>query len=275
MKTITLTIDGQEVEVSEGMSVLEAAIKAGIYIPTLCYHPMLTPDGSCRLCLVEIKGTEELATACNTKVADNMVVRTDASRVLTERREALKQLLAHHPCECLVCERRERCGPYDICLRNVAVTQRCVLCPYNGQCELQQVVDSIGLEGEEITWKYRDLPVDRDNPLFERDYNLCISCGRCVNACKEIRGIEAITMVDHDGQRWPEPSDGKSLISSECKYCCACVEVCPTGALIDKDAKWRPDINREELSNPCSFACPAHIDVPHYVRLCGEEKFAE
>ncbi|MFC1931585.1 FAD-dependent oxidoreductase [Chloroflexota bacterium] len=275
METIKLIIDGQEVEVNEGMTVLEAAAKAGIYVPTLCYHPMLTPDGSCRLCLVEIEGVEELATACNTKATEGMVVHTDTPQVLEERKKALKKILAYHPCECLICERRERCDPYDICLRNVAVTQRCVLCPHNGQCELQQVVDYIGLEGEEVAWQYRGLPVDRDNPLYERDYNLCISCGRCIQACKELRGIEAISMIDHDGQRWPEPSDGKSLISSGCKYCCACVEVCPTGALVDKDAKWRPEINHEELTNPCSYACPAHIDVPRYVRLCGEGKFTE
>ncbi len=275
METMTLTIDGQKIEASKEMTVLEAAIKTGIYIPTLCYHPMLTPDGSCRLCLVEIDSLEELATACNTKATEGMVVRTDTPRVQEEQREALKKVLAYHPCECLICERRDRCGPYDICLRNVAVTQRCVLCPYNGQCELQQVVDYIGLEGEEVTWQYRGLPVDRENPLYERDYNLCISCGRCVNACKELRGIEAIKMVDHDGQSWPEPSDGKALSSSGCKYCCACVEVCPTGALVDKAAKWQPEINREELTNPCSYACPAHIDVPRYVNLCGEGKFAE
>ena len=275
MGMIRLTIDGQKIEVGEETTVLEAAITAGIYIPAICAHPMLTPDGSCRLCLVEIDGAEEPVTACNTKVAGDMVVHTDTLLVREERTDALKKLLAHHPCECLICERRDRCGPYDICLRNVAVTQRCVLCPYNGQCELQQVVDYIWLEGEELTWQYRGLAVDHDNPLFERDYNLCISCSRCVNACKEIRGIEAIKMVDHDSDRWPEPSDGKSLISSGCKYCCACVEVCPTGALIDKAAKWRPEINREELTNPCSYACPAHIDVPRYVRLCGEGRFAE
>jgi len=275
LDTIKLIIDGQEVEVNEGMTVLESAIKAGIYIPTLCYHPMLPTDGSCRLCLVEIKGMAELITACDTKATTGMVVKTNTPLLQDERREVLKQILAYHPCECLTCERRERCGPYDICLRNVAVTQRCVLCPYNGQCELQQVVDYIGLEGEELTWQYRGLPVDRENPLYERDYNLCISCGRCVKACKDLRGIEAITMVDHDGQLWPEPSNGKSLSESGCKYCCACVEVCPTGALVDKAAKWKPDINPEELTNPCSYACPAHIDVPRYVRLCGEGKFAE
>ncbi len=275
MAKIELTINGQAIEVEEETTVLEAATRAGIYIPAICAHPMLTPDGSCRLCLVEIEGEAGPVTACNTKATAGMVVHTDTPQVREEQKEALKKLLAHHPCECLICERRDRCGPYDICLRNVSVTQRCVLCPYNGQCELQQVVDYIGLEGEEVPWQYRDLPVDRDNPLFERDYNLCISCSRCVNACKEIRGIEAIKMADHDGDRWPEAADGKSLLTSGCKYCCACVEVCPTGALVDKAAKWRPEIDREELTNPCSYACPAHIDVPRYVRLCGEGRFAE
>ncbi|MDP6824739.1 MAG: FAD-dependent oxidoreductase, partial [Dehalococcoidales bacterium] len=275
METINLTIDGHKVETNEGMTVLEAAIKTGIYIPTLCYHPMLTPDDSCRLCLVEIEGAAEPSLACNTGAAAGTIIRTDTPQLHEARREALKKVLAYHPCDCLTCERRERCQPYDICLRNVAVTQRCVLCPTNGQCELQRVVDYIWLEGEEVAYEYRNLSVDSDNPLYERDYNLCIGCSRCIKACKEIRGIEAITMVDHDGQRWPEPSDGKSLVSSGCKYCCACVEVCPAGALIDKEAKWQPDLNHEELTNPCSYACPAYIDVPRYVRLCGEGKFAE
>lgn len=275
METLKLIINGQNVETSPGTTVLEAALTAGIYIPTLCYHPQLTPDGSCRLCLVDIKGTEEPVIACDTKAAQGMIIKTDSPRRQEERREALKKVLAYHPCECLICDRRERCQPYDVCLRNVAVAERCILCPYNGQCELQQVVDYIGLEGEEVTWTHRRLPVDTENALFERDYNLCISCARCVMVCKEVRGIEAITMVEHEDGRWPEPADGKSLVKSGCKYCCACVEVCPTGALIDKAAKWQPEINRQKLTNPCSYACPAHIDVPRYVRLCGEGKFAE
>ena len=272
---IRLTIDGQKIEASDEMTILQAAATKGIYIPAICAHPMLTPDGSCGLCLVAVEGGEEPVTACNTRVTDGMVVHTDTPEVQEKRKAALTRLLAHHPCECLVCERRDRCGPYDICLRNVAVTQRCVLCPNNGQCELQRIVDYIGLEGEKVAWQYRGLPVDRDNPLFERDYNLCIGCARCVHACKEIRGIEAIKMGEHDGDRWPGPSDDKSLVTSGCKYCCTCVEVCPTGALIDKAAKWQPELNHEEVTNPCSYACPAHVDVPRYVRLCGEGRFAE
>ncbi|MFH1003000.1 MAG: FAD-dependent oxidoreductase [Chloroflexota bacterium] len=275
METIRLTIDGREVAVAEGLTVLEAATAAGIYIPALCYHPMLSTDGSCGLCLVESIGHLEPVTACTTRVFPGMVVHTDTPRLAGARREALKKILAYHPCACLTCNRRRRCEPHDICLRNVAVTQRCVLCPYNGQCQLQQVVDYLGLEGEEFSYTYRGLPVERDNPLYERDLNLCIGCSRCVKVCEEVRGIKAIAMVDYGDYRLPQPADGQSLATSGCKYCCACVEVCPTGALIDKDAKYRPGVERQTLTNPCSYACPAHIDVPRYVRLCGEGKFAE
>ena len=95
----TLTIDGQKVEVGEETTLLQATMSAGIYIPAICAHPMLTPDGSCRLCLVEIEGTEEPVTACNTRVAGGMVVHTDTPQLQEARKEALKKLLAHHPCD--------------------------------------------------------------------------------------------------------------------------------------------------------------------------------
>ncbi|MFH0914759.1 MAG: FAD-dependent oxidoreductase [Chloroflexota bacterium] len=270
-----LTINDREIEARDGMTVLEASQQAGFYIPTLCYHPLLSPDGTCGLCLVEIAGMPEYALACNTVATEGMVISTDTSGLQEKRRQALRKILAYHPCSCLVCERRHRCQPYDICLRHVSVTQRCILCPNNDQCELQRVADYVALEGEEFSYTYRNLPVDRDNPLYERDYNLCIGCSRCVRACQEIRGIEAIKMTEQEDYRIPQPAEGKSLVDSGCKYCCACVEVCPTGALIDKDAKYQPGIDQDVLTNPCSYNCPAHIDVPRYVRLCGEGKFAE
>lgn len=108
LSAIRLTIDNRRVEASEGETVLEAAIKAGIYIPTLCYYPMLSLEGTCRVCLVEIEGMNELATSCNTKVTDGMVVITDSPRLSIERKEALKKVLAEHPCGCLICKRRDR-----------------------------------------------------------------------------------------------------------------------------------------------------------------------
>ena len=272
---ITLIIDDKQAEVSEGTTVLEAAREAGIYIPTLCYHPSLPSDGSCELCLVEIEGKENFPLACVTPATEGMVVHTDTPEIMSLQREALKRILSHHPCGCLTCWRRERCQPYDICLRNVAVTHRCVLCPRHGTCELEAVVDYVGLGEEEFPYSYRNLPVDSDTPLFDRDYNLCISCGRCARMCEGVRGIGAITMVENNGERLPAPANGESLISSGCKFCSACVEVCPTGALMDKAAKWEPEIDREAVVVPCHYACPAGIDVPLYVYLIGEGKFTD
>ncbi|MGD9393432.1 MAG: 2Fe-2S iron-sulfur cluster-binding protein, partial [Dehalococcoidia bacterium] len=144
MAEIKLTIDGQEVKAKSGMTVLEAAEAAGIYIPTLCADPDLKPYGGCRLCIVEIEKMRGFPTACTTPATEGMVVRTNTEAVNEVRRTVVELLLSDHPSECLICHRRERCGPYDICLRNVAVTERCVTCAKNGNCELQDIVDYLG-----------------------------------------------------------------------------------------------------------------------------------
>ncbi len=272
---VTLTIDSKQVRANERMTVLEAARGVGIYIPTLCYHPSLRSDGSCGLCLVEIEGSQDFPLACVTLVTEGMIVYTGTPEVILRQRDALKHILAKHPCACLTCWRRHRCQPFDICLRSVAVTERCVTCPRHGTCELEMVTDYVGLGEEELSYTYRNLPVYTDNPLFDRDYNLCISCSRCVRMCEEGRGIGAITMVEGDGERLPAPAKGETLIESACKFCSACVEVCPTGALMDTARKRQPQLDREAVVVPCHYACPAGIDAPLYVYLIGEGKFAE
>ena len=125
---------------------LEAAQAADIYIPTLCHYPDLEPYGGCRLCLVEIEKMRGLPTACTTPAADGMVVTTGSAAIDSVRHASLELILTTHPCDCLECHRRHRCGPYDVCLRPVAVTDRCVTCPANEDCELQQVVDYVGVD---------------------------------------------------------------------------------------------------------------------------------
>lgn len=275
MDEVKVIIDDREVQMQQGATILEAAHSTGIYIPTLCYHPSLPSDGSCGLCLVELEGKEDFVLACNTSVVEGIVVRTDTERVRAQQREVFKKILANHPCACLTCWRRQRCQPFDLCLRHVAVTNRCVLCARNGSCELQRVADFFGLVADDLPFSLRNLPVYQDNPFIERDYNFCIGCGRCVRVCKDVRGIEAIKMIEYDGQRIPQPLYGNLLLDSDCRLCCACVEVCPTGALMDKSARWNPEFNKETATNPCSYNCPAGIDVPLYVSLIAEGKYAE
>jgi NADPH-dependent glutamate synthase beta subunit-like oxidoreductase/NAD-dependent dihydropyrimidine dehydrogenase PreA subunit len=140
-----------------------------------------------------------------------------------------------------------------------------------GHCELQKVVDYIGIREDAPRYTFKGLPTVRDEPLFDLDYNLCIDCTRCVRVCRDVRGIDALGCV-YQGSQLIVGALGPSLRESGCKFCGACVEVCPTGALMDKGVKWA---ERETALVPCTHACPAGIDVPRYVRLIAGGKYAE
>jgi len=274
MAKINLTIDGKSVTADSESTVLEAANIAGIYIPQLCSHPDLKSSGECGLCMVEIEGTGEPVQACMTKISENMIVRTDTDAIRKRQKQAMEKILGEHPNACLTCWRRERCKPYDICLRNVDVTERCVTCPENSHCELQQVVDFLDMGNDNIPYTYRNLPVQRDNPYFDLDYNLCIACGRCVRACRDLRGIKAIDFKEINGYKVAGPVKA-TYEESGCKYCLTCVEVCPVGALVDKQARYRTITEWEGYVVPCSYACPAHIDVPRYINYIARGKYPE
>jgi len=274
MTELNLIIDGQQIAAERGMTIFEAATKAGIYIPSLCAHPDLSPSGECGLCLVEIEGEPEFAISCTTDVAENMVLHTDTPQLRQKQHEVLEKILSEHPNACLTCWRKERCEPFDICLRNVAVTERCVTCPENGRCELQKVVDYLDIGIATIPYKYRKLPINRDNPFFDLDYNLCIACGRCVRACQDLRGVKALDFIELNGYRVAGPIRGNHK-DSGCKFCFTCVEVCPTGALVDREARYQTISDWEAYVVPCRQACPAHIDIPRYINFIAQGKYSE
>jgi formate dehydrogenase major subunit/formate dehydrogenase alpha subunit len=170
MSRISLTIDGQKVETEQGATVLEAAQKAGIYIPALCAHPAESPF-ACRLCIVEIEGSDGFPTACTTPVTEGMVVRSNTPELNKMRRKSLERILAEHPNACLTCHRTELCDRFRVCLRTAAVLERCVICPKNRRCELQKAVRYIGLKEVVIPYAAKELPIERGEPLFDRDYN--------------------------------------------------------------------------------------------------------
>lgn len=275
MELLTLTIDDKEVKARRGATVLEAALEAGIYIPTLCYHPLLPPFGGCRLCVVEIEGLRGFPPSCTTPAADKMKIKTKTTQLQNLRRNVLELTFTEHPRACIDCWRRKRCGPDDICLRNVEVTERCVTCPNNYNCELQKVADYLGMNNMTLPYTYRKTPILKDNPYFDRNYNLCILCGRCVRACSEVRKVSAIAFTYRGSEALIGTAFGKPLNEAGCKFCFACVEVCPTGALMDKAGVWNNIPDREAYVIPCKQECPAHIDVPRYVRLCAENKPSE
>ncbi len=291
MNSVSLTIDGKKIEAEAGTSLLLAAQQAGIYIPTLCYHPDLpsfsdsgparyiyrgslkleaTSDEAyqgCGLCLVEIGGGS-IQTACNTPVSDGLIVQTDTSGVHELRNRNLAAILANHPHECLFCPQREGCDLQQ-CSMNVPKEERC--CHKFNDCELRRVVEYIGHKPDIARCMPGESLVAEDEPLFKRDYHLCINCTRCVRICTNLFGAGALGYVSIDG-KVSVGMLGPSAIESGCKFCGACVEVCPTGAFGDKDIKLA---GQEAALVPCRNACPAGIDVPRYVSLIAQGKFAE
>lgn len=276
---VQLTIDGKMLEAPAGASVLNAAAKAGIYIPALCAHPDLPPaaqrgggDGGCKLCWVEVEGEAGLHKACALPVAEGMVVRTGSAEIQRARQESLAKVLGPHPHVCLTCPQREGCSRTQCSYGNPPET-RC--CSIFSRCELRKVSDYIGIPGNTPAYKPVQLPVFRNDPFFDRDYNLCIDCRRCLAACNDIRGVgclEVKEVVTPQGTRTYVGTIAESLIESGCKFCQACVTVCPTGALTDRTLD---PARREESMVPCKAACPAGIDVPRYVQLAAEGKYGE
>ena len=275
MSKVHIIIDNKLILADSEKTILQTALEAGIYIPNLCAHPDLPPSGECGLCIVDVEGKDEPSVSCIAKVSDGLVIHTDTEQLRLQQRHILEKILSQHPTACLICWRKERCKPFDECLRNVSVTERCVTCPENSHCELQRVSDFVELKYETIPYTFRNLPVNRDNPFFELDYNLCINCGRCVRACRDLRGIKALDHIELNNYQVCGPFKNDNHKDSGCKFCFSCVEVCPTGALCDFPGRYHPVPDWEAYVVPCRNACPAHIDVPRYLYFAAEGRYGD
>ena len=260
---ITISIDGVEITTKRGKMILEAAIEAGVYIPYLCYHPGMKPFAACRMCVVGVEGGRGYPAACVEPVADGMKIRNEVPDVLELRRSVMEMLIAEHPDGCLTCHRVDICGPNDVCLRHVSVNDRCVTCPKNERCELKDTVRYLGMNLESpLDYKYRQIPLDVADPFYDRDYNLCIVCGRCVRACEELRGDDAICFTERSGTALVGTSFGTSLLESGCEFCGACIDVCPVGALVERDHKWEKAARVERTICPhCPVGCQLNLEI--------------
>jgi NADPH-dependent glutamate synthase beta subunit-like oxidoreductase/Pyruvate/2-oxoacid:ferredoxin oxidoreductase delta subunit len=272
---VGITIDGKVVQAPAGVSLLSAATAAGIYIPALCAHPDLPPacqrggsDSGCNLCVVEIAGTTGMRTSCSIPVEAGMSVSTTSPAIDKFRKERIAKTLGTHPHVCLTCPQREGCSRTTCSFGN-PVEQRC--CSIFNSCELRKVADYVGIPPTTPNYKHIQLPVIKDEPFYDRDYNLCIDCRRCLVACNEVRGVGCLEVKNTDGRTWVG-TIAATLLESGCKFCSACVTVCPTGALMDRTL----DVARkEETQVPCKATCPAGIDVPRYVQLVGLGMYGE
>jgi len=240
-----LTIDGREIEAPDGTPLIEVIKNAGIFIPNLCYVDGLPPHAGCRTCLVEIEGARGLQLACTTKVTDSMVVRTNTPQVKTTRQAVLSLILSYHSDRCLTCHRVIKCKPGDTCLRDNVVTHRCVTCSKDYRCELQTTCEMVEMagyepwEGEERTYYLLQQPEpDHGNPFLEFDPQMCIICTRCVRTCDEIRHTGAITLAGRGFSTRIQFGAGGAVHESNCDFCGACIDVCPTATLMEHPNKW-------------------------------------
>ena len=234
MSTITLSIDRQQVTVPEGVTVLEAARSAGIYIPTLCAGDGLEPYGACRMCIVEIEGMRGFPTSCTTVATDGMTVSTDTERVSTVRRMICEMLISDHPADCLSCTS-------------------------NQKCELQKIASYLGVTEKRLARIEREPVVDDSNPFFIRDLEKCILCGLCTRACHEIRGVGAIEIAGRGYESRIASIGDDPIRQSNCVSCGECVDRCPTGALSAKSETLPPTDETVTICPYCGVGCALRL----------------
>ncbi|HMB23931.1 MAG TPA: molybdopterin-dependent oxidoreductase [Anaerolineales bacterium] len=261
--SLQISINGRSLSVEKGKTILQVARANGIDIPTLCDFPGLPSHGSCRMCIVEIEGRSNTPTACTTLVEDGMVVQTESPTVRALRTELLKLLLSEHPSSCLFCPEKSHCDDCMVTLRKSGVTTGCRSCPQDGQCQLQVLVDRFGLTEVGYPVRYRMLPVQRNDPFFDRDYNLCVLCERCVRACEENHFSSTLTLTSRGTDAIVGTAFGQSHLEAGCSFCGACLEVCPTGSLSEKTRKWdgMPERTVSTTCPLCSAGCQIDLLV--------------
>ena len=233
-----ITIDGREVAACEGQTILGAAQAAGVDIPTLCHHPALESIGACRICLVEVERQYNLQPACTFQVADGMVVHTESERAVAARKSVLQSLFSE---------------------RN----HFCMYCQLSGDCELQRLAYRYGLDSWLYPRPYTPMPVDASRQYFVMDHNRCILCRRCVRACAEMVGNYTLGVGGRGGDSMIVADMGVPFGDSSCISCGTCLQVCPTGALMDRKSAYRgveDDVERvPSICAACSLGCGVEL----------------
>jgi len=237
-KIINFTIDGQNVTASKGETILQAARRAGIYIPTMCYISKTSPCASCRICSVEVEGVDGFILSCNTPPTEGIHVKTNSTELERERQNIMKLYDVNHPLECGVCDK-------------------------SGECDLQNMTLEFGVAQQEFSAKDQFRTV-KEWGLINYDPALCIMCEKCVHVCNEVIGDDAIEVKfgGYSSTIIPKGSD-----TLDCTFCGECIAVCPVGALVSSDFKY--SANAWELTRVpstcahCSAGCPLEYETRH------------
>jgi iron-only hydrogenase group A len=210
-KKVTLSIDNTPITVNEGTTVMEAAEKLGIHIPRLCYHPDLSLAGSCRVCIVDVKGMGFFMASCSVNVWEGMEVQTNSPEIRQARRDIVELLLDNHPMDCQTCER-------------------------DGNCELQNLAYSLGVRERLFEGRRKHIAIDASSHSVVRNAEKCILCGRCVRVCAEIQGVCNLSQHGRGFTTEVTPAHGQKMDDSVCIQCGQCINVCPTAAFLEKSA---------------------------------------
>lgn len=240
MGKINLIIDGTEIQAEPGDTLLKAARRHNIKIPVLCDHPALPPEGACRICLVEIQGQRALHPSCTYPAAEGMVVMTNTERLRAARRFNLELLISDHPLDCMTCEAA-------------------------GVCSLQDLAYDYEVKEDVFKGTRHHFSVNDPNPFIQVDRNKCILCRLCVRACREINGVDAISVFYRGFSAYIGFGADSSMDDSSCEFCGSCVAVCPTSALWPKISigEGRPwQVERVKTTCPyCGVGCQLILEV--------------
>jgi len=246
---ISLTIDGQKLEVKPGSTVMQAALENGIHIPHLCYHPQLTLSGGCRLCVVEVDGRPKPTPSCELACQEGMVVHTSSPLLTSLRRQVLDLFLSEHPLNCVTCEKA-------------------------GSCLLQKYAYQYDIHATSFPFSLERTLYQDDNPFFVRDHQYCILCGRCVRVCDEIVGAHAIDFAGHGFEAHIATAYDSPLVDTSCVFCGSCVQVCPTAALMPVSRKGKGrEWEMERTTTICAY-CGVGCEV-EYALKDGEIIYAQ
>lgn len=264
---IKIKINNKEITTDSNNTILKAAQENGIFIPTFCHDERLEPDGSCRVCVVEIEGDKKLQTSCSTKVTEGMNISTNTEKVNSARNEVIELMWASHPNDCVVCDANEDCKLQDyMYLYDIPSEKK-----YDGY--------------------FRNFEIDASNKFFYIDPDKCILCGKCVRVCSELQGVEALGLNQRGHESFISFAYNLGMDYSNCVSCGNCVSICPTGALMEKSKiKYRMhETNKTRTTCPyCGVGCqfdivtkdntivkiePLNV-IPNEGLLCVKGKFA-
>ena len=248
---VRIEVDGVAVQALPGQDLLAACLGAGIYVPHLCAHPDLPAEGGCRMCVVEVEGQDKPVQACEVTVTDGMVVRTGTERVEHIRNVALELVLAPHPKDCTSC--------------------RAYL-----SCELQALMQYTGVAHSRLREIEKETAsIGGSDSILSKEMFRCIQCTRCIRACEDLRGVGILQMNHKNGEAYVGTVGDVSHAETDCRFCSACVEVCPTGTLMDAPGLFRADVPKRQAQVPCRNECPAHTDIPLYLQLANQGRYAD